>query len=126
MKCDDFKDKCGDLSDGEVSAEMRMHMAHCEECAAYYRLMRSLEPKAVPVAPGTLKREVLARAAAKHRKRPAVAVRRIGYAAAAVVLVAAAVWMAVSIQVAMALGPQSLLLGDRRGCCAGWIGWKIW
>ena len=35
MKCDDFKDKCGDLSDGEVSAEMRMHMAHCEECAAY-------------------------------------------------------------------------------------------
>ncbi len=66
MKCDDFKDKCGDLSDGEVSAEMRMHMAHCEECAAYYRLMRSLEPKAVPVAPGTLKREVLARAAAKH------------------------------------------------------------
>lgn len=28
---------------------------------------------------------------------------------------AAAVWMAVSIQVAMALGPQSLLLGDRRG-----------
>ena len=70
MKCDDFKDKCGDLSDGEVSAEMRMHMAHCEECAAYYRLMRSLEPKAVPVAPGTLKREVLARAAAKHRKRP--------------------------------------------------------
>jgi hypothetical protein len=78
MKCDDFKDKCGDLSDGEVSAEMRMHMAHCEECAAYYRLMRSLEPKAVPVAPGTLKREVLARAAAKHRKRPAVAVRRIG------------------------------------------------
>ena len=73
MKCDDFKDKCGDLSDGEVSAEMRMHMAHCEECAAYYRLMRSLEPKAVPVAPGTLKREVLARAAAKHRKRPAPA-----------------------------------------------------
>lgn len=70
MKCDDFKDKCGDLSDGEVSAEMRMHMAHCEECAAYYRLMRSLEPKAVPVAPGTLKREVLARAAAKHRKTP--------------------------------------------------------
>lgn len=70
MKCDDFKDKCGDLSDGEVSAEMRMHMAHCEECAAYYRLMRSLEPKAVPVAPGTLKREVLARCRREAQKTP--------------------------------------------------------
>ena len=115
MKCDDFKDKCGDLSDGEVSAEMRMHMAHCEECAAYYRLMRSLEPKAVPVAPGTLKREVLARAAAKHRKRPAVAVRRIGYAAAAVVLVAAAVWMAVLTGPAEAMASAAQLNSSLRG-----------
>lgn len=115
MKCDDFKDKCGDLSDGEVSAEMRMHMAHCEECAAYYRLMRSLEPKAVPVAPGTLKREVLARAAAKHRKRPAVAVRRIGYAAAAVVLVAAAVWMAVLTGPSEAMASAAQLNSSLRG-----------